>query len=156
MPVALGFDVHRLVPGRPLRLGGVDIPHDCGLEGHSDADVAIHAVIDALLGAAGLGDIGDRFPDTDPRWKGAAGAALLADVLREIAPRWRVAHVDVTLLLERPRLGPLKARIRENLAKLLGVAEGAVSVKAKSFEGLGPIGEGRGAAAYAIAELVPR
>jgi 2-C-methyl-D-erythritol 2,4-cyclodiphosphate synthase len=150
----IGWDSHRLVEGRPLVLGGVTIPFDRGLAGHSDADVLAHAVIDALLGAAGLGDIGEHFPDTDARWKGADSLALLRAVVAMIADaRHAVAHVDTTVVMERPKLGPHRADVRASLAAALGVAIERVNVKASTGEGMGFVGRGEGVAALAVVTL---
>ena len=149
----IGWDSHRLVEGRPLVLGGVRIEHDRGLAGHSDADVLTHAVIDALLGAAGLGDIGEHFPDTEARWAGADSIALLRAVAGELLAGREVLHVDTTVLAERPRLGAHKAAMRERLADALGVAPGRVNVKATTGEGMGFVGRGEGIAAMAVATL---
>src|SRR5262245_15263199 len=141
MRVGIGHDTHRLVEGRPLVLGGLAIPHPRGLAGHSDADVVLHAVTDALLGAAGLGDIGDAFPDTDPRWLGAASARFVRETLARLNQAgWRLVNVDVIIFAEAPKLGPLKQQIRQSLTGLLQVAETAVNVKAKTGEGVGAIG----------------
>ena len=147
----IGIDTHRFEAGRRLILGGVEIPHEQGLAGHSDADVLTHAVIDALLGAAGKGDIGEHFPDTDPRYAGADSLELLRGVVAELGAT--VVHVDVTVMMERPRLGPHKAAIRASLAAALGIAAEAVNVKATTGEGMGFIGRGEGAAALAVATL---
>jgi 2-C-methyl-D-erythritol 2,4-cyclodiphosphate synthase len=150
----IGWDSHRLVAGRPLVLGGVRIPFDRGLAGHSDADVLAHAVIDALLGAAGLGDIGEHFPDTDERWAGADSLALLRSVVALVGERGlRVAHVDATVVMERPKLGPHKAAIRESLADALRIGPERVNVKATTGEGMGFVGRGEGVAALAVATL---
>ena len=150
----IGWDSHRLVEGRPLVLGGVTIPADRGLHGHSDADVLAHAVIDALLGAAGLGDIGEHFPDTDERWAGADSLALLRSVVALVGDRdLRVAHVDATVVMERPKLGAHKAAIRASLAAALGVGAERVNVKATTGEGMGFVGRGEGVAALAVATL---
>jgi 2-C-methyl-D-erythritol 2,4-cyclodiphosphate synthase len=154
MTVGFGFDIHRLVPGRPLVLGGVPLPHPKGLLGHSDGDALLHAVTDALLGAAGLGDIGTRFPDTDPAWKDTASGLLLGRVMDEIRPRWTVENADVTLVAEEPRIAPHREAIRMNLAAALGTDR--VSVKAKTMEGLGPVGNREAIACYAVVELRPR
>ena len=148
----IGWDVHRLAEGRPLILGGVTIEHDRGPEGHSDADVLAHAVIDALLGAAGLGDIGEQFPDTDPAYKDADSMALLRDVVALLGAR-QVLHVDVSVLLERPKLAPHKEEIRDRLAGALGVAPDHVNVKATTGERLGFVGREEGVAALAVATL---
>jgi 2-C-methyl-D-erythritol 2,4-cyclodiphosphate synthase len=150
----IGWDSHRLVAGRPLILGGVTIPHDRGLAGHSDADVLTHAVIDALLGAAGLGDIGQHFPDTDDRWAGADSLGLLRTVAGLIGERGlAVAHVDSTVVIERPKLAPHREAIRASLAAALGVAVERVNVKASTGEGMGFVGRGEGVAALATATL---
>jgi 2-C-methyl-D-erythritol 2,4-cyclodiphosphate synthase len=151
----IGWDVHRLAEGRDLVLGGVRIEHDRGLEGHSDADVLTHAVIDALLGAAGLGDIGEHFPDTDESFRGADSLALLRDVVALLGAR-EVLHVDVSVLMERPKLAPHKQAIRETLAGALGVAPDRVNVKATTGERLGFVGREEGVAALAIATLAAR
>jgi 2-C-methyl-D-erythritol 2,4-cyclodiphosphate synthase len=153
MPVGQGFDIHRLVPGRPLLLGGLEIPYPRGLEGHSDGDVVLHAVIDALLGAAGKGDIGDRFPDSDSKLKGIASTKLLAPVLADLR-EWQIVNVDVTLVAEQPKLGPRKREIAASVSRLLGGA--AVNVKAKTAEGFGPIGTSEAIACFAVVELAAR
>ena len=148
----IGWDVHRLAEGRHLVLGGVRIEHDRGLDGHSDADVVTHAVIDALLGAAGLGDIGEQFPDTDESFRGADSLGLLRDVVALLGAR-EVLHVDVSVLMERPKLAPHKAAIRDNLAGALGVAPDRVNVKATTGERLGFVGREEGVAALAVVTL---
>ena len=150
----IGVDTHAFAPGRRLVLGGVEIEHDQGLAGHSDADVLAHAVTDAVLGAAGLGDIGEHFPDTDARWAGADSLELLRAVVALVAERGHaVAHVDSTVLMERPKLGPHKAAIRASLAAALGIAEAQVNVKASTGEGMGFVGRGEGVAALAVVTL---
>jgi 2-C-methyl-D-erythritol 2,4-cyclodiphosphate synthase len=150
----IGWDSHRLVEGRPLILGGVTIPFDRGLAGHSDADVLTHAVIDALLGAAGLGDIGEHFPDTETRWAGADSLELLRAVVGLVAgARHAIAHVDTTVVMERPKLAPHKAEIRASLAAALGVDVERVNVKASTGEGMGFVGRGEGVAALAVVTL---
>jgi len=150
----LGVDTHAFAPGRPLILGGVDIPHEEGLAGHSDADVLTHAVIDALLGAATLGDIGQHFPDTDPRFADADSLELLRAVVAHLAERgWEIGNVDATVVLERPKLAPYRDAIRASLAASLGLPEDAVGVKATTGEGMGFVGRGEGAAAMAVATL---
>jgi 2-C-methyl-D-erythritol 2,4-cyclodiphosphate synthase len=150
----LGWDVHRLVAGRPLILGGVTVPSDFGLEGHSDADILSHAITDALLGAAALGDIGMHFPDTDPRWKGADSAQFLAHAASLARERgYEIANVDSTVVLERPKLKDYRLPIRESLARILGLDMDRVSVKFKTAERVGPVGEGRSAEAQAIVTL---
>ena len=157
MRIGFGYDVHRLVEGRPLILGGVRVPSERGLEGHSDADVLAHAVADALLGAAALGDIGLHFPDTDARWKGADSLGLLRAVRERVGEAgYAVGNVDATLVLERPKIRPYVDAMRANLAGVLGVAPGAVSVKATTNERVGFVGREEGAAAYAVCLLVPR
>jgi 2-C-methyl-D-erythritol 2,4-cyclodiphosphate synthase len=150
----VGIDTHAFAPGRPLILGGVDIPHEEGLAGHSDADVLTHAVIDALLGASGLGDIGTHFPDTDPRFAGADSIELLRTVVQYLGERgFAIGNVDATVVLERPRLAPYCDAIRDRLAGALGLAPDAVNVKATTGEGMGFVGRGEGAAALAIATI---
>ncbi len=150
----LGFDSHRFAPGRRLILGGVEVPYEQGLAGHSDADVLTHAVIDALLGAAGLGDIGTHFPDTEAQWKDADSLGLLRDVVATLgAGGWAIGNVDTTVLLERPKLLPHRPAITAALAGALGLAEDAVNVKATTGEGMGFVGRGEGAAALAVATL---
>jgi 2-C-methyl-D-erythritol 2,4-cyclodiphosphate synthase len=150
----IGWDSHRLVEGRPLVLGGVPIPYERGLAGHSDADVLAHAVIDALLGAAALGDIGQHFPDTDERWAGADSMALLRSVVALVRERdLHVTHVDTTVVMERPKLAPHREAIRAGLAGALGVTADQVNVKASTAEGMGFVGRGEGVAALAVATL---
>jgi 2-C-methyl-D-erythritol 2,4-cyclodiphosphate synthase len=148
----LGYDSHRLEAGRALVLGGVRIEHDRGLAGHSDADVLTHAVIDALLGAAGLGDIGEHFPDTDAAYAGADSLALLRHVVALLGPR-EVLHVDTTVVAERPKLAPHKAAMRDALAGAMGIAPDRVNVKATTGEGIGFAGREEGIAAMAVATL---
>lgn len=152
--VGQGFDVHRFAApesGRPLVLMGCRIPHDRGLEGHSDADVMIHALMDALLGAAGLGDIGHHFPDTDPAFKDADSTRLLEQVMGDLSERgWRVVNADVCLIGERPRIGPHRLRMRDRVAALLGVPQEALNVKATTTERLGFTGREEGLAAQAV------
>lgn len=151
MRVGLGHDTHRLVEGRPLILGGLRIEHPRGLLGHSDADVVCHAVADALLGAAGLGDIGEHYPDTDPRWKGLDSTRLLAEVVAQLATlSWLPVNCDVIIHAQEPKLGPHKATIRANLARLLGLSESAVNVKAKTGEHVGPVGHGEAIVCHAV------
>jgi 2-C-methyl-D-erythritol 2,4-cyclodiphosphate synthase len=150
----IGYDCHRFVEGRRLILGGIEIPHTHGLLGHSDADVLTHAIIDALLGAAGLGDIGEHFPDTDERFSGANSVMLLRETVALLAADgFSVVHVDATVVLELPKLSPLREAIRENLAGALGVEMHHVSIKATRGEGMGFIGRGEGAAALAVATV---
>jgi 2-C-methyl-D-erythritol 2,4-cyclodiphosphate synthase len=153
--VGIGYDIHRLVEGRKLILAGIEIPFEKGLLGHSDSDVLTHAVCDALLGAAALGDIGAHFPDTDAQYMGAASLDLLARVVDLIIERgYRVVNVDIVVLAERPRLRPHVAAMRERLASALRVDIDSVSIKAKTGEGLGPVGTGEAMAAQAVALLV--
>lgn len=152
--IGTGLDVHALVEGRPLVLGGVTIPHTHGLAGHSDADVLLHAVTDALLGALALGDLGQWFPPDDPRYAGADSAALLGQVMARVqAEGWRPGNVDCTVIAERPRLVPHVPAMRTSLARLLGVPQDRVSVKATTTEGLGFTGRGEGVAAQAVVLL---
>jgi len=154
MRVGFGYDVHALVEGRALILGGVQIPHETGLDGHSDADVLLHAVADALLGAAALGDIGTHFPDTDPEWEGADSLALLRAVHDRVADAgYAVGNVDATVVLERPKLRPHIDAMRENVAEALSADPGAVSIKATTNERMGFVGAEDGAAAYAVCLL---
>lgn len=149
--VGQGYDSHRQVEGRPLILGGVHIPFEKGLDGHSDADVLLHAVTDALLGAASLGDIGTHFPPSDPKWKGADSGKLLSAVLGLAKEKgWRVVNLDATVVCERPKLGTYKATIRENVAKLLEVSVDAVSIKAKTNEKMDAVGREEGMVAQAV------
>jgi 2-C-methyl-D-erythritol 2,4-cyclodiphosphate synthase len=150
----LGVDTHAFAPGRPLILGGVEIPHDAGLAGHSDADVLTHAIADALLGAAGLGDIGGLFPDTDPQYAGADSIVLLRTVVAQLVRNgYTIANVDATVVMERPQLAPFRERIRDTLAAALGVGPGDVGVKATTGEGMGFVGRGEGVAALAVATI---
>ena len=152
MRIGHGYDVHKLVPGRKLIIGGVEIPHHLGLLGHSDADVAAHALSDALLGAAALGDIGQHFPDNDPAYAGADSLVLLAKVAELLkAEGWRVENVDVTILAQRPKMKPHIPRMRENFALAMGVPVTSVSVKATTEESLGFTGREEGIAAHAVA-----
>jgi len=154
MRVGIGYDYHRLEAGRKLILGGVEIPFSKGLAGHSDGDVLAHAVCDALLGAAGLGDLGQHFPDTDPKWKDARSLDLLARVVKMIGEKGlRVAQVDSIVIAEAPKLAPHFARMRETLARALGVEPAEVNVKAKTTEGLEAVGRGEAMAAQAVALL---
>jgi 2-C-methyl-D-erythritol 2,4-cyclodiphosphate synthase len=155
MPVGIGYDVHRFAPGRRLVLGGVEFPSDEGLLGHSDADVATHAIMDALLGAAALGDIGMHFPPGDSGFANANSIELLRRVVTLLQARsLRVGNVDVSIVAERPRIGPRSAEMRRVLAAAIGIPAESVSVKATTNEGLGFIGRGEGIAAIAVAELV--
>ena len=155
MRVGLGHDTHRLVPGRELKLGGVLIEFDCGLEGHSDADVLLHAITDALLGAAGLDDIGESFPPRDPKWKDADSAVFLTRSLDAVRKSgWEVCNLDCTVFAEEPKLSGDRDRIRTRLAGLLGTDRNAVNVKAKTGEGVGPIGRGEAISADAVVLLM--
>ena len=157
MRIGHGYDVHRLVPGRKLILGGVEIPHYLGLLGHSDADVVTHALMDALLGAAALGDIGQMFPDSDPRYRGADSRGLLRQVaVRLEREGYAVGNVDVTLVAQRPKIAPYIPAMRANIASDLGISVTRVSVKATTEERLGFTGSGAGMAAQAVALLVER
>jgi 2-C-methyl-D-erythritol 2,4-cyclodiphosphate synthase len=150
--VGQGYDAHRLVAGRRLVLGGEEIPFELGLDGHSDADVLVHALGDALLGAAGLGDLGEHFPPGDPRWKDASSVELLRDIVGRLAARgWRIVNCDLTLLAEAPKLSPYRGAIRSRIAALLGVSPEAVGLKATTNERLGAVGRGEGMAALAVA-----
>lgn len=150
----MGYDVHRLVNGRKLILGGVDIPWEKGLFGHSDADVLLHAIADALLGAAALGDIGQHFPDTDIKFKGADSMVLLAEVMRLVKEKgYRVGNVDATIVAQAPKLAPHIESMAENIARVLGVERDCVNVKATTEERLGFTGSGEGMSAYAVAGL---
>ena len=154
MRVGQGFDVHRLVAGRRLILGGVEIAHDKGLLGHSDADVLLHAICDALLGAAALGDIGEHFPPSDPRWKDAPSLLFLEHARRLLeAHGYSIVNLDIVIVIERPKILPHCARIRETLARTLGLDVAAISLKAKTAEGLGPVGQGLAAEAHAVATV---
>ena len=154
MRIGIGYDSHRMIAGRPLVIGGVHVAHELGLEGHSDADVLAHAVIDALLGAAGLGDIGEHFPDTEEAWRGADSMQLLAAIVAIVIARGlEIVNVDCTLVMEEPKLGPHRAAIRERLAQALGLHIGRVNVKACTGEGIGFVGRREGVAALAVASL---
>ena len=154
MRIGHGYDIHRLVQGRPLILGGVTVPSEIGLDGHSDADVLTHAVIDAILGAAALGDIGALFPDTDAEWEGADSIELLRAVMARTSEEgWTVGNVDATVVLQRPKLRPHIDAMRGTLADALGVEIGQVSVKATTGEGMGFVGTGEGAEAHAVCLL---
>jgi 2-C-methyl-D-erythritol 2,4-cyclodiphosphate synthase len=151
MRIGIGHDTHRLVNGRPLLLGGVRILHSRGLIGHSDADVVLHAVTDALLGAAGLGDIGDAFPDTDPANRDRNSADFVrASLVRLKDEGWRVVNLDVIIFAQEPKFGPVKADIRSSLARLLGIDVNAVNVKAKTGEGVGAIGRAEAISCQAV------
>ncbi len=155
--MGLGWDVHRIAPGRPMILGGVTVPSEFGLEGHSDADVLAHAITDAILGAAALGDIGMHFPDTDPRWKGCDSLVFLRHAVQLAEEKgFRLVNVDSTVILERPKLKDYRLPIRERLAETMGLALDRVSVKFKTAEKVGPVGEGRSAESQAIVTLEKR
>ncbi|CAD5367192.1 2C-methyl-D-erythritol 2,4-cyclodiphosphate synthase [Rubrivivax sp. A210] len=150
-----GWDTHQLVAGRPLVLGGVTIPHTHGLLGHSDADALLHAITDALLGAAGLGDIGGHFPDTDPAFRGADSRQLLQEAARRVvAAGYRLINIDSTVIAQAPRLAPHIPAMRQSIAQALGLAADAVNVKAKTAEKMGPVGEGRAIEARAVCLLL--
>ena len=154
MRVGHGFDAHRLVEGRALVLGGVAVPFERGALGHSDADVLAHALADAILGAAALGDLGGRFPDSDARWKDADSMQLLRACAHDVrGAGWRVVNVDATIVVDRPKLAEHIARMRENVSAALAIPLDCVSVKAKSSEGMGYTGDGSGIAAYAVASI---
>jgi len=156
MRVGIGYDSHRFAPGRRLILGGVDVPHDQGLAGHSDADVVAHALIDALLGAAGLGDIGRLYPPTDPRWQNANSIQLLKQAyLKVVEAGFQFVQADVTVIAEQPKLGPHLDRVQQRLADALVAGRSTVSVKAKTNEGMGFVGRGEGIAAIAVAVVAP-
>ena len=151
MRIGFGYDVHQFADGRPLLLGGIHVPHERGLAGHSDADVLLHAVTDALLGAAARGDIGQHFPDTDARWKDADSRELLRAVWRDLAADgYRIHNIDATVALQRPKLRPFIDAMRESLADLLGLSVDQVSVKATTTERLGFVGREEGVAVYAV------
>ena len=151
MRVGIGHDTHRFADGRPLLLGGVRIEHPRGLAGHSDADVVLHAVTDALLGAAGLGDIGDVYPDTDPAYRGCDSSLFVRETLARLRRAgWRVVNVDVIVFAQEPKLGPVKAAIRDRLAGLLGIEPEAVNVKAKTGEQVGAIGRAEAIGCQAV------
>ncbi len=157
MRVGIGYDIHRFVEDRPLILGGVDIPHIKGLQGHSDGDALMHAVCDAILGAAGLDDIGHQFPVTDDRYAGIASAELLEKVREMIeAKGFKVDYVDSVIILEEPKIAPFKEGMKSAIGKALGVDKNNVSVKATTQEGIGALGRGEAIAAYAIASLVKK
>lgn len=152
--VGIGYDVHRLVEGRALVLGGVEIPHAKGLDGHSDADVLMHAICDAVLGAVGERDIGTFFPNTDPRWRGVASSVFLQEAAKQVARRGgRIVNIDATLIGERPKIGPHVPAMRERIAAALGIAVAKVGVKATTNEGLGFLGREEGISAMAVASV---
>ncbi len=156
MRIGQGYDSHRFEPGRPLILGGVAIPHESGLAGHSDADAVLHAVTDAILGAIAAGDIGELFSDTDPQWSGADSSIFVGEALRLATQAGlKVGNCDITVIAQRPKLSQYKLAMREKIASLLGVDADAVSVKAKTNEGMGALGRAEGLAALATVLLVP-
>ncbi|OGA48907.1 MAG: 2-C-methyl-D-erythritol 2,4-cyclodiphosphate synthase [Betaproteobacteria bacterium RIFCSPLOWO2_12_FULL_62_13] len=157
MRIGQGFDVHPLVAGRKLVIGGVELPYEKGLAGHSDADVLLHAVCDALIGAAALGDIGAHFPDTDPRYKDVDSRRLLREVARLLAAHnWRVVNIDATIIAQAPKMAPHIGAMRENIAADLGISPADVNIKAKTTEQLGFIGRGEGIAAEAVTLITRR
>jgi 2-C-methyl-D-erythritol 2,4-cyclodiphosphate synthase len=153
--IGIGYDIHRLVPGRKLFLGGVEIPHDKGLDGHSDADVLLHALCDAILGALGAGDIGEHFPNTDEKYRGISSVVLLSEVAKVMRGKsFEVANVDTVVIAQEPNLASFKAEMRAQIAKRLGIEEENVNIKATTAEGVGPIGNKEAIAAYAVVLLV--
>ena len=155
MRIGIGYDVHKLVAGRKLIIGGVDIPHDKGLLGHSDADVLLHAIGDALLGAAGLGDLGQHFPDTDPKFKNANSLILLGEIHRKIQERnYKVNNLDAVVIAEAPKLAPYRDQMRKNIADVLHIAPDQVNIKATTEEGLGFTGKKEGIAAWAVVTII--
>ena len=153
MAIGHGWDIHKLVAGRKFLLGGVEIPHPTGPLGHSDGDVLLHAVIDAILGAAGQGDIGSHFPDTDEKIKGISSRRMLAKVLELLRGRWKIVNIDVTVIAEAPKISPHRDAIRARVAELTGC--GQVNIKAKTMEGLGPVGAREAIECHAVVELQP-
>ena len=152
--VGIGYDVHRLKEGRPLVLGGVEIPHKTGLDGHSDADVLMHAICDAVLGAVGEGDIGQFFPNTDPQWRDAPSSVFLEEATRQVAKRnGRLVNVDSMLIAEEPKIGPHIEAMKTNIASALGIPADSVGIKATTNETLGFVGRGEGMAAHAVANV---
>jgi 2-C-methyl-D-erythritol 2,4-cyclodiphosphate synthase len=156
MRIGIGYDVHKLEKGKRLVIGGVEIPFDKGFKAHSDGDVLIHALIDAILGAAGLGDIGEHFPDTDPAYKGIDSKFLLKKTMELVTPRYTINNIDCVIVAEKPRLSPYKEKIKTSLAQLMGIGEDRVNVKAKTEEGLGFTGKEEGIKAYAVVLLEER
>ncbi len=153
--VGFGYDVHRLVPGRRLILGGVEIEHTLGLLGHSDADVLLHSICDAILGASGLGDIGKHFPDTDERFRGISSMLLLEEVAKKaLEAGFQINNVDATVVAQAPRLSPFIEKMRENVASCIGIDKTRVNIKATTTEGLGFAGEKQGIASYCVATIV--
>ncbi len=154
MRVGIGYDIHALKKGRRLVLGGIQIPHTSGLSSHSDGDVLLHAIVDAALGSAGLGDIGDHFRDTDPRWKGASSARFAKKTLAMLRKKkLSIQNIDTVVIAERPKLTLYKDKLRRSVAQIFGLRVEAVNVKAKTNEGFGPVGEGRAIAVMAIVSL---
>ena len=152
--VGIGYDLHRLVEGRKLMIGGIEVPFEKGSQGHSDGDVLSHAICDALLGAAGLGDIGTHFPDTDPKWKGASSLIFLEHVRGLLANcQFRIVNIDAIVVCERPKLGPHFPAMRAGLTKVLGITADAINLKAKTNEGVDAVGRGEAIAAHAVASL---
>ncbi|KAF8109730.1 hypothetical protein N665_0092s0003 [Sinapis alba] len=155
--VGHGFDLHRLEPGYPLIIGGIDIPHDRGCEAHSDGDVLLHCVVDAILGALGLPDIGQIFPDSDPKWKGAASSVFIQEAVRLMDEAgYEIGNLDATLILQRPKISPHKETIRSNLSKLLGADPSVVNLKAKTHEKVDSLGENRSIAAHTVILLMKK
>ncbi len=155
MRVGIGYDSHRLVPGRPLILGGVHVPFEMGLYGHSDADVLLHAIGDALCGAAGLPDIGQMFPDTDPQWKGADSRVLLREMARRVSEAgWQVGNVDAVLIAQQPKISPYVGEMRKVIAETIGVGIENVNIRGKTAEKLGALGAGEGMAVHAVCLLL--
>lgn len=153
MRIGIGYDVHRLVVGRRLVLGGIEIPHDMGLLGHSDADVLTHAVCDAILGAAGLGDIGLHFPDSEAAWSGIESLKLLEEVSKMIVTEWQIANIDATVVAQAPKIGPHREAMRASLASVLRIDPLQINIKATTTENLGAVGRGEGIAAQCIVLL---
>jgi len=153
MAIGHGWDIHKLVAGRKFVLGGIEIPHPTGPLGHSDGDVLLHALIDALLGAAGQGDIGTHFPDTEPAFKDISSRKMLAKVLELLKPRWKIVNIDVTVIAEAPKISPHRDAIRARVAELTGCSQ--VNIKAKTMEGLGPVGAREAIECHAVVELQP-
>ena len=154
MKTGIGYDIHKLISGRKLILGGVEIPHLKGLLGHTDADVLIHAIIDALLGAGGLGDIGEHFPDSDPKWKDMNSLELLKIVQKTLCEKKiRINNIDCTIIAEEPKLGKYFNEMKKNISAILDIKENAINLKAKTNEGLGPVGNKEAICAFAVASL---
>lgn len=153
MRVGLGYDIHPLVPGRKFILGGIEIPFEKGPQGHSDGDCLLHALTDALLGASGLGDIGQYFPDTDPQWKGANSKIFVEEVVKKISKKWIIQNIDANILVEKPKLGPHLPALKKNLAALLKISEDQVNLKGKRGEGMDAVGRGEAIVAQVIVLL---